>query len=87
MREIFADIYYEHGIFPFILFFVVLSFFAFFVFVLCVQGTEQCMHAFQYSDYCSYCGEQLNFYCPGCGSKIDHMEFCSECGLAVGGAQ
>ena len=78
-----SEIYEEHGISPFILIAFLICFIAFFIYVLAVQGSPSCFHSFQSGDYCTYCGEQLQQYCPACDTPVSYSSFCGSCGHAL----
>jgi rRNA maturation endonuclease Nob1 len=40
-----------------------------------------CIHLFENEMFCSSCGVQLRYSCPGCNELYTTSSFCSSCGF------
>lgn len=78
-----SDVYEEQGIWPFLLAGLFIFMIGFLIVVTLWQGSEDCFHAFQFGDYCSYCGDVLQEYCSACGKAVENVPFCGYCGHAL----
>lgn len=83
MKNLIFVVYDEEGIWPFLAVGSLILLFGFFCVVLFLQGSANCFHAFQSGDFCSYCGEALQEYCPYCDKAVDNCSFCPYCGHAL----
>lgn len=73
MRE---DIrYYFWSDFPFILICIIV------IAVVLFAVFGPCIHLFESDTFCSSCGKQLRYFCPGCNNSYRTSSYCPICGF------